>query len=414
MTSRNRPTFVIIASDRHPLTGMLSLKFYDYAEQRARAYLLAAPEQGMRVTESQPGHGHIEGYHLPYSLVDAPSRTAAATDGLRDYLTRLPPEAVSAARSLGYAHYPCLALMSRFEEARQLWRTCPALLWFLGERLASIPMYDQEMIRLLRMPLKGLFRELFPGVETHGLTILRRIKGMRYAFDDAQIVRQLLRSQYFLARGVHVPVFVWSRLRTVAGAICRYKFLMESGVFRNSLGNEPQAQSTDAYHSLVEYLTDTVQLGRQLKIMHPDRTVCGYTSIEKLKRIHDRWIHKMNECSAITKIGGVHEEFPPPPIPGTDTIIPICSVKELHAEGKAMHHCVFGHLPNILTGKAFVYKVLAPERATLMIAPSRYGGYRIEEISLACNVGPSQQTVRIAERWIKEINIKLNNNITLK
>jgi hypothetical protein len=397
---RSRPAFAIVASDRHPLTGTLALKLYDYAEHRARAFLIAAPEMGMGVTESQPGHGHGAGHHLPYALVDAPARTAAAADGLRDYLARLPPQAVSAARGVGYAHFPCLVLMSRFEEARQLWRTCPVLLWFLGARVGEAHACDQEIIRLLRLPLKGLFRELFPGIESRGLTILRRIKGMSYALEDARIVRQLLRNQDFLARGTHVPVFVWSRLRETAADLCRDRFIMESGVFRNSLEYEPQSQGDDAYHRLVEYLTDSVRLGRRLGIVQPERAVCACATVEQIRRVHDRWSHQMNERATLTALGEKNEDFPTPPIPGTDTTIPIRTAMELHMEGREMHHCVFCHLPEIQAGEAYVYKVLSPERATLMIARSRHGGYRIEELRLACNAEPSQETVKVVERWM--------------
>ncbi|NDY55841.1 hypothetical protein G3N56_03680 [Desulfovibrio sulfodismutans] len=399
MTQRTRPAFAIIASDRHPLTGTLSLKLYDYAEHSTRAYLLAAPEQGMRVTESQPGQAHAPGYHLPYALIDAPARTAAAAHGLRDYLARLSPEAVQAARGVGHAQYPCLVLMSRFEEARQLWRTCSPLLWFLGERLGSAQVCDQEIIRLLRLPLKGLFRELFPGVETRGLTILRRIKGMRYTLEDARIVRQLLRSQDFLERGGHVPVFAWSRLREVGAAICSDRVLMESVVFRRSLENELEPQTSDPFHRLVEYLKDCVRLGRQLDIRHPVRAVCACATMEQAGRLHDRWSRRLNERAALATLGGKNEDFPPPPIPGTNAIIPIRTAMELLLEGREMRHCVFCHLPEVQAGEAYVYKVLSPERATLMIARSRYGGYRIEDIRLACNAEPLQGTAVSGEYY---------------
>jgi len=400
MTPRTRPAFAIIASDHHPLTGTLSLRLYDFAEHSTRAYLLAAPEQGMRVTESRPGQAHAPGYHLPYALIGAPARTADAAYGLRDFLARLPPQAVQAALGVGHAQYPCLVLLGRFEEARQLWRTCPPLLWFLGERLGSAQVCDQEIIRMLRLPLRGLFRELFPGIETRGLTILRRIKGMRYALEDARIVRQLLRSQDFLERGAHVPVFAWSRLREVAAAICSDRVLMQSVVFRKSLEIELEPQTSDPFHRLVEYLHDSVRMGRQLDIRHPGRAVCACATMEQAGRLHDRWRRRMNEREALATLGGINEDFPPPPLPGTDGIIPIRTAMELLMEGIEMHHCVYCHLQKIQAGEAYVYKVLSPERATLKIARSRYGGYRIEEIRLACNAWPSQGTERMVERWV--------------
>lgn len=149
----------------------------------------------------------------------------------------------------------------------------------------------------------------------------------------------------------------------------------------------------------MEYLTDSVRLGRQLGIVQPERAVCACATMEQVRRVHDRWSRQMNERATLTALGGKNEDFPPPPIPGTDAIIPVRTAMELHMEGREMHHCVFCHLPEIQAGEAYVYKVLAPERATLMIARSRRGGYQIEEIRLACNAEPSQGTVKVVERW---------------
>jgi hypothetical protein len=102
---------------------------------------------------------------------------------------------------------------------------------------------------------------------------------------------------------------------------------------------------------------------------------------------------------------GTRTEFPPPPLPGTDTIVPITTVAELDAEGRSQHHCVAGYAASVLAGDRYIYRVLAPERATLEIGLDG-GAPVLRQLNLSHNRMPSAATVTAVRRWFDDRKVR--------
>lgn len=94
--------------------------------------------------------------------------------------------------------------------------------------------------------------------------------------------------------------------------------------------------------------------------------------------------------------------FPDPPIPGTDHICPITTPAELVEEGRCQQHCVGGYIPQIRGGMIYVYKVTAPERATLAIVCDPDGCWRRSELALASNQRVGHETTRMVDMWLRQ------------
>lgn len=92
--------------------------------------------------------------------------------------------------------------------------------------------------------------------------------------------------------------------------------------------------------------------------------------------------------------------IPPPPIPGTDTIIPLTTLKELKQEGVEQQNCVGIYGPRMARGDTYVYKVLSPERATLSIIRDPGGTWHRRQIRIARNREPTPFTVRAVDEWL--------------
>lgn len=120
----------------------------------------------------------------------------------------------------------------------------------------------------------------------------------------------------------------------------------------------------------------------------------------------------------MAQLGIVHEElsdelnrglydfskytFPPPPFSGNDTIIPITTPEALQQEGRWMHHCVASYASEVARKKnIYIYRVLAPERATLAIAKTPRG-WEISQLRCLRNSDPSPETVSAAYEWLLE------------
>lgn len=90
--------------------------------------------------------------------------------------------------------------------------------------------------------------------------------------------------------------------------------------------------------------------------------------------------------------------FPPPPLPGSATIIPLATFQELEAEGKAQRHCAGSYVYSVRAGCHYFYRVLAPQRGTLEIELSS-GRPELGQFRLAGNRAPSPDAVKAVQEW---------------
>lgn len=101
------------------------------------------------------------------------------------------------------------------------------------------------------------------------------------------------------------------------------------------------------------------------------------------------------------QINGLQKDYPSPPVPGTKDIIPLTSAGELHAEGKDLGHCVATYEWQVRLGSTYIYRILAPERATLSIIRGADGRWYRAELkgSGNCKVKPAAE--RMVDLWLE-------------
>jgi len=97
--------------------------------------------------------------------------------------------------------------------------------------------------------------------------------------------------------------------------------------------------------------------------------------------------------------------FPKPPVPGTDTIIPLMTSEELVKEGREQRNCVRLYARLVAAGEICIYRVLAPERATLSIVPAGDGSWRRRELRAAANADVSDETRATVDQWLESYNV---------
>lgn len=95
--------------------------------------------------------------------------------------------------------------------------------------------------------------------------------------------------------------------------------------------------------------------------------------------------------------------LPPPPFPGTRSIVPLTSAKQMREESEEQQHCVKAYTDHVLRGGLYIYKILAPERATLAIKKGANGWCK-SELKAAYNRRVSQATVRAVDIWLAEVS----------
>jgi hypothetical protein len=95
-------------------------------------------------------------------------------------------------------------------------------------------------------------------------------------------------------------------------------------------------------------------------------------------------------------------KFPPPPIPGTAYIVPITTPAELMQEGELQSHCVGSCRWIVAQGSAYAYRILEPQRATVLISRAPSGVWRQRELRGTANAAPWPKTVCAVNAWLAE------------
>ncbi len=103
-------------------------------------------------------------------------------------------------------------------------------------------------------------------------------------------------------------------------------------------------------------------------------------------------------------------QFDEQPVPDyEDHIEAITNQKQLLEEGETMNHCVAYYGSKIYENSdSYIYRVLKPERATLLIVYDYYEHcYKIEECKLKFNHEPGPETYNFIQNWLDEEKNKL-------
>ena len=135
---------------------------------------------------------------------------------------------------------------------------------------------------------------------------------------------------------------------------------------------------------------------RMIDTLHPaGRQVGPFETSTQVLDLHNDLVGRMQAIELADL------PIPPPPISGNEFIQPIQTPQELAEEGRQMGHCVASYLRDIHRGRVAVYRVLAPERATLSL---RVIGretlhWAIDQLFLARNQEPSAATHQAVRSW---------------
>lgn len=95
-------------------------------------------------------------------------------------------------------------------------------------------------------------------------------------------------------------------------------------------------------------------------------------------------------------------EFPPPPLTGTATIVPLRTPWKLHEEGRQQGNCVGSYTEPVMAGKLYIYRVLRPQRATLSIGQGFDGNWQIQELLQSHDRPVSEATREHVESWVNQ------------
>ena len=147
-------------------------------------------------------------------------------------------------------------------------------------------------------------------------------------------------------------------------------------------------------------LEDLLNMGQRLPRPNPQ----FIRNLTALRKIHQEVSDAFTQLLEREKENQI---LPLPPLPGTPEIVPLIYAADLIQEGRAQHNCVGSYSGWVHAGHGFIYRVLAPERATLSIVKGADGCWGISELKLACNKSPAPETVQAVQAWLNQYSLSV-------
>ena len=281
------------------------------------------------------------------------------------YFDLIPPEIRSELLRYRDRRWHLLNLFARCPGALDLSRSNPALAyalasnWVFHKPAVTRPLRaarglvnrkQREIMKWLRFPPREPVRR-----------ILTRIPAESLSIGNLLCLRRALRRKSVVKALAHV--------RRINAAVIRVTAEVEGEeLLTPRLLNEiGQDRTQDAlYPSVLTTFRDTVRMLRV--VSRPDKPPAPFFSLCRLQTIHEQCAREFqNDPAGLTGLGSIPKTFPEAPFAGNETIMPIHTPGELHAEGREMHNCVFSYIHRIADGSEYIYRVLAPVRATFSV-----------------------------------------------
>ena len=293
-------------------------------------------------------------------------------------------------RSYGSNPFGFLMLLSRDQAACELFTDHPLLFTLLYHHALWQGLGLPWLLRNCRLKrVDALSSCDFPR-QPSAVTFLKKLNLSGFTRRQFDLITQVFKLDYWLLN--HQPRISPTLLQSVI----RHPVLLSCQLLAHW-----QDEDAQLLHST---LTDIQRLQRHggfspKRMLLPLRQC---KSVKDVVRLHDRLVKIVNRKSA----KGVMDDipYPSPPLPGTEAIIPITDYAQLHGESVTQHHCVSSYHADILEGSYYVYRVLAPERATLGVSILyQHHDCRdvvVDQLKGLANLEVSAETWQAVETWL--------------
>ncbi len=367
---------------------------------------------GVRRIEGDEVEPFEDDLGIPLAILEQSGEDAAT------WVSRIPREIRAIVEPFSWRQWFALSLLRADPRLVEIAVDAPTLFWLVAVSVGSQRFALDEALQLLNRPRREVLRRLgLPHTESVA-RFMRRLRFARYRPDTELHLRRFfavpqqfeaLRTTRGLLLGEALPYFSRSPL------LLEMPWLQLPLDFlsRNPATNEAACRAyLEEVADTHQILHDTIALTRPDRQGDTDRVpaaVRAAGTLRELQALHDARVGVLNARRAQPYRPRYHHHgyapcddlpFPPPPVPSSDTIIALCSEEELYVEGHEMGHCVGVYGNRVRAGDNYIYKVLAPERATVAIGLLAPGKFAISQLRGPGNGRCSDETLRAVMTWL--------------
>ena len=227
----------------------------------------------------------------------------------------------------------------------------------------------------------------FPGTGA-AVRILSKFRPESAGVDALKSLRKMMRDPKKMKLLSHLP-----RLNAgVLGLVQNPRLL--SAVKPVLISEVAHCREEDFHPHAAETLSHLLEMKR---LVAPDAPTPSIHSLACLHTLHE---FVLERYLAIER--QVDVVLPKSPVPGTADIFPLLTARDLHEEGRVQHNCVGGYVSKVRSGRAYIYRILQPERATLEITMNSEGDWKIAQLKCRSNTAVSAATRQAVESWLDQ------------
>ena len=294
-------------------------------------------------------------------------------------------------------HLPLLRLLYRLADLGDLFDVNPALGFCLAvaDRIGGRCVADADAAaRIATWKQTEIMARLgFPDSK-RAARIMAKVRPASMSREAAVALRRSLADESALRLFGHLPVLNTGVLALVNDAGLR-------PLVTPRLLEEVQAEPRETYFPFTaRQLVDCLEMAQALNL---DLNRRRFSDRARIATLHEELANDFLRLQRHRETG--HYRFPSPPLPGNGDIVPLRSPEALIVEGHSQHNCVGTYAGQVATGGTYIYRVLAPERATLSIVRLPGRPWQIGELLLAYNRPVSPETRASVEHWLAEHSV---------
>lgn len=331
------------------------------------------------------------------------------------FRTEIPPEIVELVERFEAHQWPLMVLLQQERRAMDLVRSNPVLAFALANSnqfCGTTP--DAASLQALwrcHKKQRAILEWLgFPGTDS----LVRLFRKIPHAAGSPWALRCLRNAIATNPRILGLLAHAKVVNKTVLDLVSREaiidvitpRLVMEAG-------SAPETGNLET--SLADMILEALSM---LSEMAPGRPVRPFDTVAQARRFHEE-VHAeyrtYQTCREQVvrargrRASGRYEKkvFPPPPIPGTRYIVPLTSVQQLVEEGHQQHNCVASYARRVLGGRTCIYRVLAPERATLAITRGDDGWWYRSQLKAKCNRKVKLETELAVDEWLRNQSVSV-------
>lgn len=277
--------------------------------------------------------------------------------------------------------------------ALDLLKSNPILAYMLANnRSYQVMMTDKErrgraleIVCMKQRELLGKFK--YPDSKRM-VSIIRKIRHQSVSPEYLRALKRTIRDGNVEKSLLHLPAINCGILSLVTNPEL-------AGTYRTKLLHELSESRREDYYPFTAQMIDEIHY--MFRLARPGTPAPIFGSVAKVQQCHDEVAVDFLRVSS-TKLK--YCKIPRPPLPGTDSIVPLTTILQLKKEGQDQRNCVGSYARRVSQRETYIYKVLAPERATLAIVRTSGGTWRVGELRCAGNTDVRAQTRKAVQAWL--------------